>query len=440
MATKRFQEIIRNNKNRNHVATLKAMIDLAEYFSEHSSFKEALAGYEEAKRYLSEKLPASHPKKTGLEYEIDRGLFIMVEKEQMPEKLDQFIRKYQNADMDIILKQNFPYAVANILIKLEKYDQAHEYVTKSMKILEQFPKKDTDDYHVRKAQLYAYFTEIAVYQKDKDETAKYLDLAFLCPKYEKDPNLHFFLLCTQRKHTSRENRMELTKKMFTIFERFKSGKLKIEKIDAFYNFYEDYLFVNDTIKAEEMLWRIYSDKECLKLDKKGFVIKNLVTLYKLPKRLEQIERFKEAGDYGKAVLVYKKIADEFFVTEEFENARDYYLKMKEAAMNIPEEPGYGNLQKVKDALEFLIFCLREYSVCEKDSNELLQYLEEMHSLQQKLGATENVLIEIEVEQAFIKSICDNFTFEERKLDLLNVKEKLTTDVQRVRLVFFLFLL
>uniref|UniRef100_A0AC34GXM8 Ankyrin repeat protein n=1 Tax=Panagrolaimus sp. ES5 TaxID=591445 RepID=A0AC34GXM8_9BILA len=54
----------------------------------------------------------------------------------------------------------------------------------------------------------------------------------------------------------------------------------------------------------------------------------------------------------------------------------------------------------------------------------------MHSLQRKLGATESVLNEIEVEQAFIKSICDNFTFEERKLDLLNVKEKLTTDVQR----------
>uniref|UniRef100_A0A914YG59 Transcriptional regulator n=1 Tax=Panagrolaimus superbus TaxID=310955 RepID=A0A914YG59_9BILA len=117
--------------------------------------------------------------------------------------------------------------------------------------------------------------------------------------------------------------------MFDLFERFKNGRMKEEKLEAFYNLYEDYFFEENMIKAEEMLWKIYSDKECLKMDKKGFVKKNLITLYKLPKRLEQIDQFKADGDYEKVVFIYQKIANEFFVTEEYENARDFYLKMKE---------------------------------------------------------------------------------------------------------------
>uniref|UniRef100_A0A914YLZ9 Uncharacterized protein n=1 Tax=Panagrolaimus superbus TaxID=310955 RepID=A0A914YLZ9_9BILA len=147
---------------------------------------------------------------------------------------------------------------------------------KVMEILEQFLKK-SDDYYIQKGCLYALFIHIAVYHKDKDETKKLLKLAFDCPKHKEDPKLHFFLLFVQRKYVSRDKRKELSTKMFERYERFKNGRMKEEKLDAFYNLYEDYFFEDNMIKAEEMLWKIYSDKECLKMDKKGFVKKNLIT-------------------------------------------------------------------------------------------------------------------------------------------------------------------
>uniref|UniRef100_A0A914XX44 Ankyrin repeat domain-containing protein n=1 Tax=Panagrolaimus superbus TaxID=310955 RepID=A0A914XX44_9BILA len=105
--------------------------------------------------------------------------------------------------------------------------------------------------------------------------------------------------------------------------------------------------------------------------------------------------------------------------------------MKEAAMNFPEEETdeHHNLRHIKDALESLISCLREYSVCQKDYNEWLQYVQERCSIEKMLGASEVILRNLEIEEIFIKSLCDNYTFEERKDALLNVREKLTTDIQ-----------
>uniref|UniRef100_A0AC35EVX0 Tetratricopeptide repeat protein n=1 Tax=Panagrolaimus sp. PS1159 TaxID=55785 RepID=A0AC35EVX0_9BILA len=201
MSTKR-------NKALNPEASLKSMIKSGNDLLDNLKFEEALTKFKEAEKYMSQNFPTDNTKKRQLELQIDQGILCG----SSFDYVNELIEKYKSKTMDLKMEQEFSYAVANALIYTKKFEQATEYLTKSMNFLEQFPKKD-DDYEIKKAQLYGLWIEVAVNEKNKAKTIEYLEFAFGCKNVEKrDPSLYFFLLGCKRKHVEREEKKALSLK------------------------------------------------------------------------------------------------------------------------------------------------------------------------------------------------------------------------------------